>query len=655
MCGLTGIYHFGGAPVERDVLRAMRELQAHRGPDDHGMRLFSLRDQRSVESRDGAPPADGLFEGGVAFNRLSIMDLSLEGHQPMSSADGEVFIAFNGEVYNAFDYTSELEAAGFQFHSRSDTEVLLYLYQHYGFEGMLARTNGMFAICIVDLREQAIYLGRDRVGIKPFYWYRNGDTFLFGSEIKSFLAHPDFDPRLNEAVLDEFFAFRYVAGGRSLFQDVHDLEPGHWMRVMPAGTRISRYWSLPTGSDDSGGSLDESLETVELELRRAVQARLLSDVTVGCQLSGGVDSSLVNLYASESAGSRLDAYSIVFDDPRFSEERWIDEATTKAGVEVHKATMDADYFAGAFPRAAWHMDQPLNLPNSLGILRIAERAKPDVTVLLSGEGADEAFGGYNRFFYALMREQLRWLLPVSARLPGLRHRFGNLRGTSFGAGDDIGRVVTSSAFLPLDGVRDLRPDATLESVTGHRRLMYGEGSGDHRRDWLNYELRTYLVDLLMRQDRMTMAHAVENRVPFLDHQLLERVATLPTDHLLRSALDPRLVRRRSELMMRSTKLVLKELAAHHFGDEFAYRPKQGFDLPLIEYYAHRPLRTLIEERLLPGVRKRGVVRSETVDRWWQSAMRGEVSNGDPLWVVIAFEQWAQLFLDGGWRGAHSAA
>ncbi len=440
----------------------------------------------------------------------------------------------------------------------------------------------MFAICIVDLRAQTIHLARDRIGIKPLYWYRNGDTFLFGSEVKSFLAHPAFDPRLNNGVLDEFFAFRFVAGGRSLFDDLREVEPGHWMSVSPSGTRVTRYWTLPAGGTDSGGSFGESLETVEWELRRSVRARLLSDVTVGCQLSGGGDSSIVNLFASESAGSRLDAYSIVFDDPRFSEERWVDEAAVLAEVDVHKATMDADYFSTAFPRAAWHMDQPLNLPNSLGILRIAELAKPAVTVLLSGEGADEAFGGYSRFFYALMRRQLRWLLPFAGRAPWLRHRFGNLRGTGYGADDDVGRFVGSAAFLGLESLRELRPDATLETVTNHRRQIFGDGSGDYRRDVLNYDLRTYLVDLLMRQDRMTMAHAVENRVPFLDHQLIERVATLPTDHLLRTPFNPRVAMQRDQLAIRSTKVVLKELAARHFGDRFAYRPKQGFGLPLVE-------------------------------------------------------------------------
>jgi asparagine synthase (glutamine-hydrolysing) len=650
MCGLVGVYHFGGAPVDRDVLRAMREIQRHRGPDDHGARLFSLRDCSSAECPDGGPPPDGgPFEGGVAFNRLSILDLSAEGHQPMSSADGQVFIAYNGEAYNAFDYTDELTAAGFHFHSRSDTEVLLYLYQHHGFEGMLSRINGMFAICIVDLREQAIFLARDRLGIKPLYWYRRGDAFLFGSEIKSFLPHPDFVPALEHDVLDEHFAFRFAAGGHSLFRDLHELSPGHWMRVTPTGTHVSTYWSLPEGGDEDGSSFDESIETIEIELRRSVQARLLSDVTVGCQLSGGVDSSLVDLFASQSAGSQLDAYSVVFDDPRFTEEPWIDEAASKSGVDVHKATMNAAYFAGQFQHAAWFMDQPLNLPNSLGIYRIAQMAKPQVTVLLSGEGADEALGGYPRFFYGLARHQLRWLLPLAARTPGLRRRFGNLRGTGYGASDDVSRFITSSAFIELPALRELRPDASFDSVAGRRRMLFGDGSGDYRRDLLNYELRTYLVDLLMRQDRMTMAHAVENRVPFLDHRLIERVATLPTDHLIRTPLDPRRLRQRDQVVMRGTKVALKALAARLFGERFAYRPKQGFDLPLVEYFAHPPFRALVEDHLLPGMRDRGVIRFDAAERWWRDAMRGDQSNGDPLWVLVAFEQWAQLFLDGGWR------
>ena len=393
MCGIAGIYITRGAPVDVAVLRRMTAAQRHRGPDDQGARLFSLRHRKDADCVLAGSPANAEgFEGGVGFNRLSILDLSTDGRQPMRSADGEVFIAYNGEVYNAFHHRAELRAAGAEFVSRTDTEVLLQLYERYGIEGMLERLNGMFALCIVDLREGAMYLARDRLGIKPMYWWEGDGTFLFSSEIKSFLYHPAFEPRLDGSALDEYFAFRYCAGERTLLAGVHELEPGHWMRLTPRGRTIDGYWELPGPPAGPPPSFDEAVAGLDARLKRAVEVRLLSDVKLGCQLSGGVDSSLVSVLASESAGADLDAISIVFDDPRLSEGPWMDHVAERGGVRVHKFTLTPDYFLEQLPRATWSMDQPLNQPNSIGIYLLAEMARPFMTVLLSGEGGGRAAG-----------------------------------------------------------------------------------------------------------------------------------------------------------------------------------------------------------------------------------------------------------------------
>ena len=656
MCGLVGAYSFAGVPLDPVVLRKMMALQRHRGPDDDGARLFSLRTQDSTSFQPDDSPSNHTFEGGVGFNRLSILDVSPEGHQPMSSADGQVFIAYNGETYNAFDHNDELRAAGYNFHGHSDTEVLLYLYQEHGIEGMLERLNGMFALCVVDLRQQAIYLARDRVGIKPLYWYLNDDTLLFSSETKSFLAHPAFKATLNSEVLDEFLAFRFVAGGNSLLNKVRELNPGHWMRITASGHTTNRYWSIPERQSPRSQPLEQSVELVQDDLRRSVTQRLLSDVPLGAQLSGGIDSSLVNLYASEVAGDRFKAFSIIVDNPAYSEERWIDQAANLADVDVHKSTMDPAYFADHFEAATWFMDQPLNLPNSVAVYQLAEMAKPQVSVLLSGEGADELFGGYPRFFSVAARQQLGWPLTVGRKIPGLGRRLGNHPDVAWSGSDDVMRILTSGAFLSSGQLKQLRPTASLETVTATRRQMFGTATSDPTTDALRYDLQVYLVDLLTRQDKMTMAHAVENRVPFLDHELIERVFELPTDHLVHLNLwPPSALKSREALVSYNTKIVLKKLAKSHFGTEFTYRRKEGLSLPLIDYFTHPRFRALVEDRLLPGIRERGILNSKTVDSWWQAATRGAPSVPQGLWVAFAFETWAQLILDGGWRNAPFAA
>jgi len=307
MCGLAGFVNLDGAPADAGIVAAMMRTISHRGPDDHGQALVSLR--------RGAIAADGSgADTGIGFHRLKILDLSEQGHQPMMNPSGTIALAFNGEIYNAFDFTAELEAAGFRFRSRTDTEVLLYLYERYGLDGMLGRLNGMFAIAIVDLRSHEVHLARDHFGIKPLYWTPAGSSVLFASEAKAFLAHPAFTAAIDEAHVDEQLAFRYVAGEASLLKGVRQLRPGHRLRITPDGVTTMRYWSIPDEIEKAPLTRSDAIDQLDDVLRRSVGAQLLSDVKVGCQLSGGIDSSLVTVFARAAAGD-IDSFSVVFDDP----------------------------------------------------------------------------------------------------------------------------------------------------------------------------------------------------------------------------------------------------------------------------------------------------------------------------------------------------
>lgn len=575
MCGIAGFTNLDGAPVELPVLAAMTDMVRHRGPDDRGAMCLSLR---------GSAP-----DTALGFRRLSILDLSARGHQPMCTIDGAIALLFNGEVYNAFDYKPELEQSGYQFRSATDTEVTLALYERHGLEGMLERIDGMFAMVIADTRRHELHLIRDRFGIKPLCWTQCGRTVLFASEAKAFLAHPAFGAEIDPDHVDELLAFRYVAGEVSLLKGVRHVAPGGHVTVTPEGVSPRRYWTIPDHVDKLPVSRPEAVERFDDLLRRSVRSQLRSDVPVGCQLSGGLDSSLVTTLARSAADVRPGAFSIVVDDPRFSEAEWISQAAGAALAASHRFEFDEGAFMDALDAASWHMDQPISHPNSIALWWLAARSRQHVTVLLSGEGADELFGGY-------------------ARVTDVRPETF-VRATQFHSDARLAR---------------LRPGADLRPAMEKRRALFREGQADPLSNCLKYDMQSHLVDLLARQDRMMMAHGVENRVPFLDRRVVELARALPADYLV-------------------GKTVVKDLARRTFADAFVDRRKSGFNLPLAQYFRSPRFVGLMEDRLLPGMASRGIVDVGVVRRWWRRALSAP-STTESFWSPIALELWAQRTL-----------
>lgn len=634
MCGIAGFVNLNGAVVNPDVLTRMIHIQRHRGPDDQGIRLFSLLTGKSFEPGKGQPRPEGVFEGGLGFNRLSILDLSAAGHQPMLNADGTVIIAFNGEVYNALGYTHELEESGFRFRSRTDTEVILYLYEKYGLDGMLSRLNGMFAIVIVDLRKREIHIARDHLGIKPFYWTIAGSSVLFASEVKSFLPHPEFRAEVDPGDLDEYLAFRYVAGDNYLLKGVRQLRPGHCLSITAKGVDVRRYWQIPDSAEKLNISDGEALERVDHLFRDAVKSQLISDVPVGCQLSGGIDSSLVSVFARSHFDADMQTFSVVFDDPDYSEEHWMSQAASAAKADSHRFMFTDQFFFDTLAKASWHLDQPLNHPNSLGIWLLARQSRKLVTVLLSGEGADEVFGGYTRFYYAGLRPKISPWLPLLRTIPKLGTRLERQFG-----GNAVDSFIGASLWQRPDLLLQLRPEADFENAMQRRRAIFAEGQADHLSNCLKYDMQTYMVDLLVRQDKMTMAHSLENRVPFLDLNLVNCARTLPARCLVSGSIALR------DTRMRGTKVVLKNLARKTFDDRFVYRRKSGFSLPLADYFADKRFESLMEDCLLPGMAQRGLVRADVVRKWWKALPNMASGMSETFWIPVALELWAQQFLD----------
>jgi asparagine synthase (glutamine-hydrolysing) len=603
MCGIAGFVNLDGARADESVLGAMTDMIRHRGADDRGTLCLSLR--------------GGIPDTGLGFHRLKIVDLSARGHQPMTSADGSTALLFNGEIYDAFDYKAELERDGYRFRSATDTEIILALYEREGLERILERLNGMFAIVIADTRRGAVHLLRDGVGIKPLYWAQLGTTVLFASEAKAFLAHPAFCAEIDPTEVDELLAFRYIAGEASLLKGVRHVQPGHRLTITPGGVTEARYWTIPDRPEKLRLSREDAVDRLDHLLGRSVQSQLRGDANVGCQLSGGVDSSLVTVLARSHHRADLNTFSIVFDEPQFSEDRWILAAAATARAASHRFVFDETAFMGALDAATWHMDQPISHPNSLALWSLARRSREHATVLLSGEGADELFGGYARVYDA-------HTVNGSCR-PGVK--------------DPVETFIRASQFHSEARLSKLRPAANLRPALEKRRALFEEGHADHLSNCLKYDMRTHLVDLLVRQDKMSMGHGVENRVPFLDRHVIEFARALPAEHLVGPSLPTGAP---------GTKIVVKELARRSFDAAFVYRRKSAFNLPLSQYFRSSPFVALMEDRLLPGMASRGLVDVSVVRRWWRRALSAP-STTEGFWIPVALELWAQQFIDGRGR------
>lgn len=642
MCGISAYINLKGEPLkDTSTILKMLKVQKHRGPDDSGIRAFSLSSGESQECTIDAPVGiDGRFEGMLGFNRLSILDLSINGHQPMVSPDQKVLLTLNGEIYNAFDLKPELEEWGYKFHSTTDTEVVLALYLKYGFEGMLSRLNGMFAIAVVDLAKQEVYVTRDRFGIKPMYYLSTGETFAFSSELKSFKYLQGFEFRLDQDQLDEFLLFRSNVRG-TLFQEVQSLEPGHYLLFKPdRGLSKKAYFNINDyARTDSPGKLELFGEKMESWLSRSVQSQLMSDVKLGCQLSGGIDSSLVTWLANRSSekGS-FESVSIVFNDQRFSEEKYIDRVTDTLGIASHKFLMDADYYLDHIGQATWHLESPLNHPNTVGIYKLSQRAREYVTVLLSGEGADEVFGGYGRFYniaYPYRTRKLLHELKKNLKHPGAFASYFN----------HANRAVMETAFMTPAMAKLLWPGFRKEEAVDLRLSMYRSLNGSLFDRQVKYEMQSYLPDLLIRQDKMSMAHSIENRVPFLDNEVVEQAFSIPEKYLLL---------RKSPEGRNTEKYLMKQMCAGTFGKDFAFRAKMGFGIPVRSFFLNPKFSDYLHDQVAPGIRQRALFNHEQVSGWLSNVQNLKYYELEALWVLVAFEIWAGIYLDSNHENWHTS-
>lgn len=532
MCGLCGKLNFDPQqPADPGLLRNMMEPIRHRGPDGSGTYLSG--------------PV------GLGHLRLSIIDLAT-GAQPMSNEDGSVWVVFNGEIYNFRELRAELEGRGHRFKSATDTEVIVHMYEEMG-DQCVTRFRGMFAFALWDERRQHLLLARDRVGIKPLYYADTGKSLVFASEIKSLLADPTVGREVSPSAIDRFLTYYYLPGNETLFEGIRKLEPGHYLTVDGGRISIHQYWDLRFQPPAADTGFDGAVEALRGLLRNTVADHMISDVPVGMLLSGGVDSSGVLSYAAQQSTRPIHTFSMGFAGAGFADERpYARLAAEKFGTLHHEVEMSSDDFRDFLPRYVWHMEEPVCEPPAVALYFLANFARRSgVKVLLSGEGGDEAFAGYQDYRNLLMLEGLKAAFGPARRL--LRLGFAALARAGWRRGADYAALVEpglpdyyfSRTASPATAFNRIKPALYLPEFaarfaaaasTAPTRRLFERVGGLGRLDRMLYvDTKTWLPDdLLVKADKMTMAASVELRVPLLDHQVLEFAASLPAHYKLRA-------------------------------------------------------------------------------------------------------------------------
>ncbi|HEX6052849.1 MAG TPA: asparagine synthase (glutamine-hydrolyzing) [Gemmatimonadaceae bacterium] len=618
MCGICGLANASPErPVDERRLVAMRDVIAHRGPDGVGIHC-----------------AAGV---GLGHRRLSIIDVE-GGAQPLSNEDGTVWVSFNGEIYNYAELTQRLVRLGHRFRTHSDTEVLVHAYEEFGDE-FVRELNGMFAFAIHDLRRNRVLLARDHLGIKPLFYAQSGESLVFASEIKAVLAGLGTRPRLRPEALQEYLIFRYIAGSGSFFEGVSRLPAGH-IAVWEKGTLAVRpYWNPPSGRILGASSLEDAAEEVERLLVRSVESQMMSEVPLGSYCSGGVDSGLVTGYASKASPHRLQTFAVGFRDPAWDESALAAGTAKHFGTDHHTVFAEPGEFLDLLDKLVWFNDEPLSHPNAIPLYQLSRVARQSVTVVLTGEGADELFCGYPRYHIARVREALEGL-PASARrllAAGARrspgHRAAKLADLVGRSVDD--GLILNSAYVAPEVVARLTGAPVDGALTERRRLLAEARVSDDDVETLSrYELRTYLGCALDRMDRMSMACSLEGRVPFLDIPLVEHAVRMPT---------------RLKLGRRTTKRVLKQLARRELSADVAGRSKSGFGVPLGDWFRSPVLSPAMDRLRDPSHPAAQYFDRSEIDRLVCEHATGQADHGESLWLLANVYAWQEAVVEGSPR------
>ena len=629
MCGIAGFFCFEGKAPENslEILRRMSEVQAHRGPDDSGEYLSA--------------------NAGFSFRRLSVIDLK-SGHQPMFSPSQNAIIVFNGEIYNFKELRRELMGLGALFQTNSDTEVILAGYEVWG-ENIVDRLRGMFAFVIYDIRKNELFLARDHIGIKPLYFSIHSQYFVFASEIKAILQFPSITARVRTDVLPKYLCFLWVPAPDTLFENIYILEPGNIMIVNKEGVTKRRYWNPDLAAQDDSMTERQWIEMVDSELHRVTKEQMISDVPLGAFLSGGVDSSTIISYMNQATELPITTYTTGFSKEDLSQDviqsdlEYARLASKHLNVNYNELILTVDT-ANLLPRLVWHMDEPVADPAAITTYLICKAAKEQCTVMLSGVGGDEIFGGYPRYLANLIAEMYQhvpklirkyliesWMKRVPA---GSSLFFRNAQ--KFLKSSDLPFIERYFGYLTHYSQSELRQLLKMDYnwsdiFLNHRHILKENQSRDNIKSMMNLDLKTFLPNLnLMYTDKMSSAASVEVRVPFLDHRLVEIVARIPS---------------RFKIKNTTRKYILKKTVETKLPFEVVWRKKAGFGAPVGAWLKGQAKEMMLDLLSQDTIKRRGYFNYSYVSALIDNHLKGREYNGFQLWQLMTLELWHQAFID----------
>ncbi len=625
MCGIAGFTRFFDATGDVSSLLRMGERIAHRGPDAHGEYLD-----------------DGI---GLCHRRLSIIDLSSAGNQPMFSEDGNLVIVFNGEIYNFLELRKELEQKGYRFKTRTDTEVILALYQ---FEGprCLDKLFGMFAIALWDKQKQELFLARDRLGKKPLYYYHDQKRFIFASEIKSILEIESVPREIRHDAIYDFFVYQYVPESKSIFKNIDKLKPGHYLTINKHGMKVKQYWDVSFKAQSTSNE-EEIADGLRDIIETCTKQRMISDVPLGAFLSGGVDSSGVVALMANNSEKPVVTCSIGFDSKKYDEIQYAKQVAEQYHTTHHELTVKENILDN-MQHIASFFDEPFADQSLVPTYFVSQLAKTKVTVALAGDGGDENFAGYSKYSVDQIENNLRNKVPGFIRENVFPPFVDPLQKSHVRALKRAGTLLNAISKSPAEGFyltntfmtdamwNRLANDNLKRELDGYHpstisMQFYNDADADdHLSRVLYTDIKTYLVgDILVKVDRMSMANSLEVRAPILDHRVVEYAASIPSS---------------LKLQQKEKKYILKKAFERYLTPEILYRKKMGFSVPLAQWL-RTELKAVAEEKLFQA--ENGVsnyFKITEIKTIWLEHQQGIRDHSAALWSLLMFEFWWQEYI-----------
>ena len=649
MCGICGEINFNNG-VRVEPIQRMCRVLSHRGPDDEGMLLIKGDQYFEINNSRGLPSCANGFEVGLGHRRLSIIDLSEAGHQPMCNEDATAWIVFNGEIYNFQGISEELKKDGHSFKSKSDTEVILHAYEEWGVE-CLNHFRGMFAFAIWDSNLQRLFMARDRLGKKPLVYFRQNGRFAFASEIKALLQIPGFERRVNISALHHYLTYQYVPSPETIIGGIKKLPPAHYLLYDHLGNlKIERYWRLNfNSSHQTKTNVEELKDRIRTELEESVRLRLISDVPLGAFLSGGVDSSLIVGMMAKLSGKPVKTFSIGFEEKEFDELSYARIVSDHFSTEHHEFIVKPNAIE-ILPKLVWHYNEPFADSSAIPTYYVANLTKDFVKVVLTGDAGDENFAGYPRYLRSMwvasftrIPEKLRRdLLPYFLRVfSGLHWREKTLNRLA----DFMESLSTDQTKNYAEQIKIFSAKEKENIYTDDFRKQVEEndpfdfllskfqesGTEDLLEQLLYVDINSYLPeDLLVKMDIATMANSLEARVPFLDHKFMELVGEIPFHLKLRGT---------------ESKFILKQAFKDFLPAAILKRKKMGFGVPLSKWFRNELKEYIYEVLLDHKTLNRGYFKREGIERLLNDHIGLRYDHSARIWALLFLEIWFRVFID----------